>query len=192
MHKNVFIKLKILALLIGSGLMLSACDIFDDDSDPRLNLQIDNPIMLEGTNGTTTQLFTLSVAPQSGPTSIRVDTMDDTAVAEADYVGITDGRVSIPAGESTATVSVDIIGDEDFEPDEIYILEVSVIDGQNETAQGTGTISNDDLERGLQVGATYTYDDLNRVIAVSYDNGKSIRYTYDVAGNVLSVETVEP
>ena len=185
-------KLKILTILISPGLLLSACDIFDNDSDPRLNLQIDNPVTPEGADGTATQQFTLTVTPQSRPVILRVNTEDDTAIAGADYVGITNGLVSIPAGESTATVSVDIIGDEDFEPDEVYKLEVSTISGQNESAQGTGTITNDDLEPGLQVSATYTYDDLNRVIAVSYDNGKSIRYTYDADGNVLSVEAVEP
>ncbi|KRF04508.1 hypothetical protein ASG89_21935 [Paenibacillus sp. Soil766] len=34
--------------------------------------------------------------------------------------------------------------------------------------------------------ATYTYDELNRLISVTYENGATINYTYDPAGNLLS------
>jgi YD repeat-containing protein len=37
------------------------------------------------------------------------------------------------------------------------------------------------------LAATYTYDDLNRVIKVDYGNGKEINYTYDSGGNITSV-----
>lgn len=33
----------------------------------------------------------------------------------------------------------------------------------------------------------YTYDELNRLTQVRYDDGRSISYTYDAAGNMLSV-----
>jgi YD repeat-containing protein len=35
--------------------------------------------------------------------------------------------------------------------------------------------------------ATYEYDDLNRLRKVTYDSGDSIEYTYDAAGNIVSV-----
>ena len=38
--------------------------------------------------------------------------------------------------------------------------------------------------------ATYTYDNLNRLTHVSYDNGNSIEYTYDAAGNITRVDKV--
>jgi YD repeat-containing protein len=34
--------------------------------------------------------------------------------------------------------------------------------------------------------AQYTYDSLNRLIQVVYDNGATIVYTYDAAGNCTS------
>ena len=40
------------------------------------------------------------------------------------------------------------------------------------------------------VTATYTYDNLNRLTQVTYDNGNSIEYTYDAAGNITHVNTV--
>jgi len=37
------------------------------------------------------------------------------------------------------------------------------------------------------VTATYTYDELNRLTQVAYDNGNRITYTYDAAGNITKV-----
>lgn len=38
--------------------------------------------------------------------------------------------------------------------------------------------------------ATYTYDELGRVLSVEYGDELSIEYTYDAAGNVLSITKV--
>ncbi|NLD48119.1 MAG: hypothetical protein GX660_13155, partial [Clostridiaceae bacterium] len=35
--------------------------------------------------------------------------------------------------------------------------------------------------------ATYKYDDLGRLIEVTYNSGKKITYTYDAAGNILTI-----
>ena len=35
--------------------------------------------------------------------------------------------------------------------------------------------------------ATYTYDNLGRVTKVTYSNGKSVTYSYDAAGNRVTV-----
>ena len=37
-----------------------------------------------------------------------------------------------------------------------------------------------------------SYDALNHITSVTYDNDKSVEYTYDVAGNVLRVEVTTP
>lgn len=42
---------------------------------------------------------------------------------------------------------------------------------------------------GKAVAATYTYDSLNRLTKVTYDNGTSAAYTYDAAGNITEVAT---
>lgn len=36
---------------------------------------------------------------------------------------------------------------------------------------------------------SYTYDDLNRLTKVAYDDGRSISYTYDAAGNLLTTRS---
>lgn len=35
--------------------------------------------------------------------------------------------------------------------------------------------------------STYTYDSLNRLTTVTYDNGQKITYSYDSGGNILSM-----
>ncbi|WP_142247998.1 LPXTG cell wall anchor domain-containing protein [Alkalihalobacterium alkalinitrilicum] len=37
------------------------------------------------------------------------------------------------------------------------------------------------------LAATYTYDELNRITSVTYNDGQTIEYTYDSTGNILSV-----
>jgi YD repeat-containing protein len=39
--------------------------------------------------------------------------------------------------------------------------------------------------------ANYVYDDLNRLIKVIYDSGKTLDYRYDAAGNILSITTTD-
>ena len=39
--------------------------------------------------------------------------------------------------------------------------------------------------------ANYVYDDLNRLVQVIYSSGKTVNYTYDAAGNILSITTEE-
>ena len=41
----------------------------------------------------------------------------------------------------------------------------------------------------MLVLAIYTYDDLNRLTSVTYDNGQKVDYTYDAGGNLLSVQS---
>ena len=41
---------------------------------------------------------------------------------------------------------------------------------------------------GLTGTAQYTYDNLNRLVQVQYDDGTTIQYTYDAAGNRLTKE----
>lgn len=183
-----------LILLIGATVTLGACDVFDDDSDAKqtVNLQVDNATTVEGNDGTIELQFRVTADPGNNPVKISVNTLNDTAIAGEDYIGIANSTITIPSNATTATVSVTIIGDEAFEPDESFIVRLSTRQDPQESAQGIGTIANDDLERNLQVGATYTYDDLNRVTSVLYDNGKTIEFDYDAAGNVLRVEVTTP
>jgi YD repeat-containing protein len=45
------------------------------------------------------------------------------------------------------------------------------------------------LASPVSAATTYTYDTLGRVATVTYDNGETITYTYDPAGNRTQVVT---
>ena len=45
-----------------------------------------------------------------------------------------------------------------------------------------------DTEEAVSLDISYEYDDLNRLTVVRYANGDVMRYSYDEAGNILSVE----
>jgi YD repeat-containing protein len=43
------------------------------------------------------------------------------------------------------------------------------------------------MDNCQQVKQIYTYDELNRLTSVTYDDGRRLVYRYDEAGNMLSV-----
>jgi YD repeat-containing protein len=45
---------------------------------------------------------------------------------------------------------------------------------------------------GLAGSAQYTYDSLNRLTQVQYDDGTTIQYTYDAVGNRLVKQVTVP
>lgn len=45
---------------------------------------------------------------------------------------------------------------------------------------------------GQAYAATYTYDNLNRLISIDYGNGTFANYTYDPAGNTISLAVTTP
>ena len=54
------------------------------------------------------------------------------------------------------------------------------------------TIAGLTLTASLQAATSYTYDELNRLTKVAYDDGRSISYVYDASGNLLSAERFVP
>ena len=177
------------------SITLAACGAIDDDEDHPLpvNLAVSSPAAPEGQSGTTALRFTIRIDSTSQDVNLLLTTEDGTASSGSDFTAILDRPLTIPAGSAEAFVDVSVLGDEDFEADEsLRLRAVTVGRGPTETAVGSGTIVNDDLERDVQVSASYTYDDLNRLTSVQYSNGKVVRYAYDAAGNMLTVESEEP
>src|SRR5207244_7563773 len=71
---------------------------------------------------------------------------DDTAVAPGDYTAVTTaGTVTIPAGMTTATISITVIGDETVEANETFFVNLAnSTNGTIVDSQGVGTIIDDD------------------------------------------------
>src|SRR6266540_2148486 len=124
--------------------------ITDDDLPPALS--IDDVTVTEGSLGTTTATFTVSLSAASGlPVSVDYATADGTATAPGDYLSAGEPLGFAP-GETAKSVSVSVNGDTLDEPDETYVVNLSneanatIADGQ-----GLGTITDDDLPPALSI-----------------------------------------
>lgn len=94
-------------------------------------------------------MFTLSLSQPAGAGGVRFTaaTANGTAVAGSDYVALPATSVQIAAGERTATVAVEVLGDTTPEPDETFTLQISGLTGAlPATLSATGTIVNDDFQ----------------------------------------------
>lgn len=110
-------------------------------------VSIGNTSALEGDAGLTPFFFTISLNQPAGADGVSVDyaTADGTAVAGEDYVAIA-GTVEFAEGQTSMTITVDVIGDETPEPDETFHVNLdNAVGALVANAQGTGTILNDDV-----------------------------------------------
>jgi len=90
--------------------------------------------------------------PVAAPVTVDFATADGTAAAGTDYTAV-DGTLTFAPGVTEQVVRVPIQGDDAFEPDETFFVNLSnpvndvIADGQ-----GQGTIGNDDGEGGALTG----------------------------------------
>jgi hypothetical protein len=108
-------------------------------------LVISDVSLSEGNNGTTAFVFTVRLsAPSNQAVSVNYATADGTATAGSDYQA-TSGTLTIPAGQSTGTITVLVNGDRLGEPNETFVVNLSaptnatIADGT-----GAGTIVDDE------------------------------------------------
>ena len=96
--------------------------------------------------------FTVTLAsPATEPVTVNYATSDGTAAAGQDYTAVSNGSVTIAAGNTTAEFSVSVTGDETDEPNETFKVTISLpsdttaaaITGGATTA-AAGTILDDD------------------------------------------------
>src|SRR5207249_3200203 len=98
------------------------------NDDPVPSISINDTSVVEGNSpDTTTAVFTVSLSnPSSLPISVDYTTADDTAVAPGDYTAVTTaGTVTIPAGMTTTTISITVIGDETVEANETFFVNLA-------------------------------------------------------------------
>lgn len=110
-------------------------------------LSINDVTISEGNSGTTSATFTVtsSAAAPAGGIGFTVDTADGTASAPSDYTAINAQAFTIPEGQTTVSVTVDVNGDTSFEPAETFRVLLSNASGATITdGEGVGTINNDD------------------------------------------------
>jgi hypothetical protein len=120
-----------------------------------LGVSIADTSLNEGNVGYPLANFTVSLSgPATHPVLVDYATSDGTATAGVDYVAAL-GTLTFGTGEISKTISVAIIGDTVFEPNETFFVTLSNADNANITrAQATGTIVNDDLPPTLQFSSS--------------------------------------
>jgi len=102
----------------------------------------------EGDAGSTTETFTVSI-DQAGEVDVTIDyTVDGGSALEDTDFSAADGSVTIPAGDTTASIDVTIFGDTDVEQNETFDINLGLVSGAAGVVGienvGTGTIVNDD------------------------------------------------
>jgi chitinase len=108
-------------------------------------LAISDVSTLEGNTGTTAFVFTVSLsAPSNQAVTVNYATADGSAAAGSDYQAAS-GTLTIPAGQTTGTITVLVNGDRLAEANETFIVNLSnptnatIADGT-----GVGTIVDDE------------------------------------------------
>jgi hypothetical protein len=110
-------------------------------------LEVSDTSADEGDTGTTPLFFTFSLDKPAGAEGVVIEyaTHDGSATAGNDYTAAS-ASVTIAAGETAVTVSVDALGDTAQENDETFSLDiVSAVGANLADGQGIATIRNDDF-----------------------------------------------
>jgi len=146
-------------LSAGSGFTVSGSDltaigtIFNIDAAPTIS--ISNVSYAEGDTGTTNMNFTVNVSTVSGaPTIVDYSTSDGTALAGSDYV-VTNGTLTIPAGQTSGNFSIVMNGDTLFEAAEYFTVTLTAGSGfavSGSTLAATANITNDDTAPTISIG----------------------------------------
>jgi probable HAF family extracellular repeat protein len=114
-----------------------------DDDPPQIGIY--DVMVYEGNTGTSNVTFSVGLSfASSQPVTVNYSTVSGTATAVKDYLAKS-GTLSIPAGQTTGTITVQIIGDRLAESNETFFVNLSsptsatIADGQ-----GVGVIVDDE------------------------------------------------
>lgn len=111
---------------------------------PKPSASISGASAPEG-NGSTTLSFPITLSASTPlPVSFSYATSNGTATAPADYTSAT-GTVTFAPGETSKSITVTVVGDTAYEPDETFTVALSnPVNATIATGSATGTIQNDD------------------------------------------------
>ena len=132
-------------------------NIIDNDDVALPTLSINDVSKVEGNTTTSNATFTVTLSAASAQAvTVHYATTNPAqgapaATAGSDYTA-TSGTLNIPAGQTSATINVPVIGDTTFEANETF--NVNLTNPTNATiadAQGVGTITNDDAAPPLNL-----------------------------------------
>jgi bacillolysin len=110
------------------------------------SLSITNSSQTEGNSGTTAFTFTVSLSPASTSTvTVKYATANGSALAGSDYTALPLTTLTFAPGQTSKTVTVNVIGDRVVEPTQRFAVNLSAATGATiRDSQGVGAIQNDD------------------------------------------------
>jgi predicted extracellular nuclease len=146
--ENFTINLTGISASATAGDVSGLCTITNDDAAP-IVLTINDISITEGNSGSFSAIFnvSLSAPAPAGGVSFAINTANGSATSGSDYSPIVAGVGIITEGLSSVTISVDVLGDVSFEPNETFFVNISDITAGiiGSDVQGQGTITNDDF-----------------------------------------------
>ncbi|PYS25271.1 MAG: hypothetical protein DMF72_02230 [Acidobacteria bacterium] len=149
------------------------------------SLSINDVSTTEGDSGTKNFVFNVTLSAASH-LQVKVDFAagDGTATtADSDYQS-NSGTLTFNAGDSTKTITVLVNGDQKFEPNEIFFVNLSnAVNATISDNQGLGTIVNDDAQGGIISFSQSNYN-------VNESDG-FLTVTVNRTGDISSAATVD-
>ncbi|WP_138505255.1 Calx-beta domain-containing protein [Nostoc sp. PA-18-2419] len=174
---------------------LGVASIINDDTQPTIS--ISDVFFNEGNTGTTTNAnFAITLSnPSYQQITVNYNTSDGTAtVADLDYNSAS-GTIIFAPGETTKVVSIGVIGDNKFEADETF--SVNLLGATNATladSLGVATIINDDSQPAISIsdasvieGNTGTTTNANFTIALSNPSYQQVNVNYNTSDGTAVV-----
>ncbi len=158
--------------------------ITDDDATPTLS--IDSPTVTEGDTGSTDMVFTVSLSAASGrQVTVLYTYWTGTATEGTDFKAFSQGTLTFAPGETSKTITVEVLGDTDPEADETVVVNMGGQINANIASdpRGTGTITDDDLALLRTGPASVTEGDsgptnLNFTVSLAAASGKTVTVDY--------------
>lgn len=153
-----------------------------EDDEPLPSLSI-NDVGAAENDGVLTFTVTLSFVNVQ-ETSVELTTSDDSAHAPDDY-SAKSGIVVIPAGESSATIAIDLVDETLIEGNETFTVDLAnPVNASIGDDQGVGTIENDDGSPVLQIEDTSNSEEEGTLsFGVTLDRPSTLDVTVEYASS---------
>ncbi|MBN4003431.1 Calx-beta domain-containing protein [Nostoc sp. LPT] len=174
---------------------LATVNIINDDSQPTIS--ISDVSVTENNTGTTTNAnFTISLSnPSYQQVTVNYNTSNGTAeVADSDYNSAS-RTITFNPGEISKTLSIGVVGDNKFETDEIFSVNLlGATNGAITDSLGVATIINDDNQPTITIsdvsvteGNTGATTNANFTITLSNASYQQVTVNYNTSDGTAKV-----
>jgi len=164
-------------------------------NDDGVSIFVDNVTAPEGSGGGTTPFtFTVSLSGSSGSTvTVDVFTQNGSAVAPGDFASIPATTLTFLPGETTQTVTVNVVADDTAEPTEAFSLRLTNATGGSILDDtGTGTILNDDASISINNVSLAEGDAGTTAFTFTISLSQSVAQTVTVVANTANGTAAAP